>query len=110
MTLGLDEFLRRFCLHILPEGFVKIRHYGLLSNRGRHERIAKARALLPASTAVVMPTAEPSEETVTDTAGPVAAKSCPHCGSQRLSLVAVYHKPHLIPPALLPRTVPEDSS
>ena len=47
MMLGLDEFLRRFCLHILPEGFVKIRHYGLLANRGRKERIAQARALLP---------------------------------------------------------------
>jgi hypothetical protein len=57
-----------------------------------------------------MPAAEPSVETVTDTAGPVAAKSCPHCGSQSLSLVDIYHKPHLIPPALLPRTVPENSS
>jgi len=112
MTLGLDEFMRRFCLHILPEGFVKIRHYGLLGNRGRHERIRQARALLPAGTTVVMPATEPSEQTVTDTAGPVAAKSCPHCGSQRLSLVAVYHKPWDIPPALLPRSAPEpeDSS
>jgi hypothetical protein len=49
MTLGLDEFMRRFCLHILPEGFVKIRHYGLLSNRGRQQRIAQARSLLPIS-------------------------------------------------------------
>lgn len=112
MTLGLDEFMRRFCLHILPEGFVKIRHYGLLSNRGRHERIAKARALLPATAAVETPATEPSAETVRLTAGQRAAKSCPHCGSLRLSLVAVYHKPQDIPLALLPRTVPEpeDSS
>lgn len=110
MTLGLDEFMRRFCLHILPEGFVKIRHYGLLSNRGRHERITKARTLLPASAAVVMPAAEPAAETVTDTAGPVAAKSCPHCGSQRLSLVAIYYKPQDIPVRLLPSPEPEDSS
>ena len=46
ISLGLDEFLRRFCLHLLPERFVKIRHYGLLANRGRHERVAQARALL----------------------------------------------------------------
>lgn len=82
MTLGLDEFMRRFCLHILPEGFVKIRHYGLLSNRGRQERIAQARALLPASATVVMPTDDPAVKTVTLTAEKGAAKSCPHCGSQ----------------------------
>lgn len=46
MTLPLEEFLRRFCLHILPPRFVKIRHYGLLSNRVRADRIAQARALL----------------------------------------------------------------
>ena len=46
MTLPLEEFLRRFCLHILPPRFVKIRHYGLLSNRDRADRIAQARALL----------------------------------------------------------------
>ena len=46
MTLPLAEFLRRFCLHILPLRFVKIRHYGLLSNRDRSARIAQARALL----------------------------------------------------------------
>jgi hypothetical protein len=39
MTLSLHEFLRRFCLHILPCRFVKIRRYGLLANRGRHQRV-----------------------------------------------------------------------
>ena len=37
MTLSLDEFVRRFRLHILPARFVKIRHYGLLSNRTRSQ-------------------------------------------------------------------------
>jgi len=46
MTFPLAEFLRRFCLHILPLRFVKIRHYGLLSNRDRSARIAQARVLL----------------------------------------------------------------
>jgi len=110
MTLGLNEFLRRFCLHILPEGFVKIRHYGLLSNRGRHERIAQARALLPASAAVATLTAEPSAETATSVEAQAAVKSCPHCGSARLSLVDIYHKPQQIPAALLPQPAPEDSS
>jgi hypothetical protein len=106
MTLGLDEFLRRFCLHILPAGFVKIRHYGLLSNRGRQERIAQARALLAQSAAPVA-TASASATHEEDRA---VVKSCPHCGSPRLSLVAIYHKPRQIPASLLPRPVPEDSS
>ena len=39
MTLALAEFVRRFCLHVLPERFVKIRHYGLLGNRQRQARL-----------------------------------------------------------------------
>ena len=35
MTLSLDEFLRRFLIHLLPKGFVRIRHFGLLANRRR---------------------------------------------------------------------------
>ena len=46
MELSLGEFLRRFCLHLLPERFVKIRHYGLLANRGRRERLARVKASL----------------------------------------------------------------
>jgi hypothetical protein len=46
MTLAIDEFVRRFCLHILPARFVKIRHYGLLGNRQRQQRLARARRLL----------------------------------------------------------------
>jgi hypothetical protein len=46
MTLDTAEFIRRFCLHVLPERFVKIRHYGLLGNRKRDERLSRARLLL----------------------------------------------------------------
>ena len=51
MTLCTEEFVRRFCLHVLPERFVKIRHYGLLGNRKRQERLELARKLLGASAA-----------------------------------------------------------
>jgi hypothetical protein len=71
MTLDLAEFVRRFCLHVLPERFVKIRHYGLLGNRQREQRLARARELLAAA-------APPKEE-----AGPVpepcAEPPCPRC-------------------------------
>jgi Putative transposase/Transposase zinc-binding domain len=46
MTLSADEFLRRFLLHVLPDGFQRIRHYGLLSNRHRAENLARCRELL----------------------------------------------------------------
>lgn len=86
MVLELEEFIRRLCLHILPPRFVKIRHYGLLANRGRQERLEHARALLPARSAEEQapaellsgrPTAEP------------ALPICPYCGHAALVLVGV---------------------
>jgi predicted Zn-ribbon and HTH transcriptional regulator len=46
MTLSADEFLRRFLLHVLPDSFQRIRHYGLLGNRHRRENLARCRELL----------------------------------------------------------------
>ena len=46
MTVSADEFLRRFLLHVLPDSFQRIRHYGLLSNRHRAENLARCRELL----------------------------------------------------------------
>jgi hypothetical protein len=46
MTLDAFEFIRRFLLHVLPEGFMKVRHYGLLSNRNRKEKVDLCKALL----------------------------------------------------------------
>ncbi len=48
MSLDAQEFIRRFLLHVLPRGFVRIRHYGLLANRNRKEKIARCRDLLAA--------------------------------------------------------------
>jgi hypothetical protein len=66
MTLPLDEFLRRFLLHILPKGFVRVRHFGFLANRRRaallpicFDRLGNPMALLPISPwiSIVVPTA-----------------------------------------------------
>ena len=46
MTLDAFEFIRRFLLHVLPDGFVKIRHFGLLSNRNRKTCLETCRTLL----------------------------------------------------------------
>ena len=85
IELDLDEFLRRFCLHILPARFVKIRHYGLLANRGRDGRVERARELIGESP----PPRPEAGETV---AGELPVKTqltCTHCGSARLHLLAV---------------------
>ena len=46
MTLKTDEFIRRFLIHVLPSGFHRIRHYGLLANAGRQENLQRVRQLL----------------------------------------------------------------
>ena len=46
MTLNADEFIRRFLIHVLPGGFHRIRHYGMLANAGRRDNLKRARELL----------------------------------------------------------------
>ncbi len=72
MTLTADEFLRRFLLHILPKGFVRIRFFGFLANRRRAQLLPICRQLLAAQSTVVSPrpTSPPSLPTW----------SCPICG------------------------------
>ena len=61
MTLDAVEFLRRFFLHVLPKGFVRIRHYGLLSNRFRKQLLPLARTLLAAEGREQLPPATPAQ-------------------------------------------------
>jgi Putative transposase len=82
MTLSGEEFLRRFMQHVLPKGFVKIRHYGLLAARGRNERLALCRRLLLPATVAAHPSASSEEP---GGIRPVREPWCPHCGGQRLS-------------------------
>jgi hypothetical protein len=82
MTLSAEEFLRRFVQHVLPSGFVKIRHYGLLAVRGRNDRLELCRRLLlPATVAAGLGASGADSEGV----HPAREPSCPHCGGQRLS-------------------------
>jgi hypothetical protein len=69
MTLDAVEFMRRFVLHIVPKGLVRIRRYGLLAHRNRGERIALCRSLLGAA-AAVSPTAATAAEPTGAIAGP----------------------------------------
>ena len=76
MTLDAIEFLRRFFLHILPRGFVRIRHFGFLANRFRADRLALCRQLLACATA------EPAATSPT-VASPYR---CPRCGGPMITL------------------------
>lgn len=84
MTLTGVEFLRRFSLHLLPERFVKIRHYGLLANRNRAQKIAAARAQLGAAELSSCPGSGRNETLPMLAAPPPSPRTCPHCGSQKL--------------------------
>jgi hypothetical protein len=88
MTLAVDEFIRRFLLHVLPGGFHRIRHYGLFANGGRAENIARARQLLN----VPAPWSEPSDADVTaDNEPPTLAHPCPCCGG-RMVIIETFER------------------
>jgi hypothetical protein len=86
MTLSWGEFLRRFCLHLLPERFVKIRHYGLLSNRFRHRAVEQARQLLAVAPTAADPLPAPMPEPTPPEASPLR---CPYCGQPTLQLIEI---------------------
>jgi hypothetical protein len=90
MTLKAIEFIRRFLLHVLPSGFVRIRHYGFLANRVCREKLALCRALLGVETTlepVAPETAAAPQETVE---GQAVTKVCPSCGVGRIVIVAIF--------------------
>jgi hypothetical protein len=94
MVLPLKEFLRRFCLHILPPHFVKIRYYGLQANRGRTERIAQVRALLAPALKNSDPSSMPEPAIKPVEAPPLV---CPNCGHPTLVLLAIIPRPKRSP-------------
>ena len=94
MTLACAEFLRRFCLHILPERFVKIRHYGLLGNHQRKHKLEHARELIAKNRP---PRDEPPVSPHASEAQAPALMLCPHCGSTNLVLIE-RRDPQPIPP------------
>jgi hypothetical protein len=90
MTLAPDEFMRRFLLHVLPQGFHRIRHYGLLASAGCKANIARARKLI----AVPLPSDPPAEDNNTDQAAGAATDHrppCPCCGG-RMIIVEIFER------------------
>jgi Putative transposase len=76
MTLMPNEFIRRFLLHVLPNGFHRIRHYGLLASATCKANIARAKELIAAS----LPSGDPgNEHDNANLAADAAADHCPPC-------------------------------
>ena len=97
---GADEFMRRFLLHVLPSGFHRIRHYGLLANEARVEHLAAARRAL-LSTTTDPTTAAPTNEAVEATATTVSPVFvCRHCGAAMLIIDIVARTPDIRAPPL----------
>ena len=81
MTLATAEFIRRFLTHVLPHGFHRIRHYGLLASGTRAGNIARARRLLDPSTA--LPEAADIRPAETEEPKPLS-QPCPCCGGRMI--------------------------
>jgi hypothetical protein len=82
MTLSTGEFIRRFMIHVLPHGFHRIRHYGLLASGTRADNISRARELL----AVAKPEGEPTGAAVDP-----GKSACPCCGD-RMIIIEVFER------------------
>jgi len=98
MTLSADEFMRRFLLHVLPTGFHRIRHFGLLSNDHRKACLEKARELL----CVPTPVADTSTgNDAADDCVPKPTFACTHCGAAMLVIQTLLRAQTIVgsPPA-----------
>ena len=92
MTVATEEFMRRFLLHVLPSGFHRIRHYGLLANGNRQRDIATARVLLH------QPAPAPPADPAADSADHGRTRStfvCRHCGAPMLVIETFARAQHI---------------
>jgi Putative transposase/Transposase zinc-binding domain len=92
MTLTALEFVRRLLLHVLPTGFVRIRHYGILSNRNRRQKLELCRRLLESSKASEPEPESPEEtkETRDSPSSVTPTRVCPICGAGRMIVIAEF--------------------
>jgi predicted RNA-binding Zn-ribbon protein involved in translation (DUF1610 family) len=97
MTLPAAEFMRRFLLHVLPGGFHRIRHYGLLANADRRENLTKARELLSVEAPVEVVQSE-GEDPKPDTA--TSAFLCPDCGAPMVVIDTLLRAPRIRAPPI----------
>jgi Putative transposase/Transposase zinc-binding domain len=89
MKLKAIEFIRRFLLHVLPAGFVRIRHFGFLANRVRREKLELCRTLLATITPPVAVESAPEPKQAAE--GRPEAHACPSCGEGRMVIIEALH-------------------
>jgi hypothetical protein len=102
MTLSADEFIRRFLLHVLPDGFQRIRYYGFLGNRHRKEKLEQCRRLLGMPSPAEEANAIPPDKDYRDYYEKLTGRSlhqCPQCKLGRMLVVEVFPRsqPYLAP-------------
>jgi hypothetical protein len=78
MTLKAQEFIRRFLLHVLPDGFVRIRHFGFLANRYKKENIQHGREIIGTTQETPEPTEKNPQQRMLELTG-VDITLCPCC-------------------------------
>jgi hypothetical protein len=90
MTLDAEEFIRRFLMHVMPSGFVRIRYYGYMANRHRAKNLRRCRELIPQSKSAQ---ADTRPEKVSTEAPGEAAGCCPACRRGRMRIVERWERP-----------------
>jgi hypothetical protein len=89
MTLSADEFIRRFLLHVLPDRFVRIRHFGFLANCHRHKKLDLCRALLNITAAAYLPTLPDDYKTCYQLLTGQSLDLCPRCHQGRMQYLEI---------------------
>ena len=97
MTLSAEEFIRRFLLHVLPNDFHRIRHFGFLACRHRQQKLALCRRLLNMAPAEPCQTAPDSHDLFESLTG-TSLLQCPACRRGRLFVVARFEPGEPPPP------------
>ena len=104
LTLPATEFIRRFMMHVLPNGFVRIRYYGFLANTHRQEQLRKIRKLLDAPQPAIA--GEQSDDAPQDPLEPLQDQPCPHCNDGLMRAVGIAPRPRLSEILKLPLMAP----
>jgi hypothetical protein len=99
MTVSADEFIRRFLMHVMPNGFHRIRYYGFLGNRCRNRKLTECRRLLGMCTENYGETRKPKkeyQERYQELTGR-SLRQCPHCEQGQMVKVAVLPRAVVMP-------------
>jgi len=91
MSLSADEFIRRFLIHVLPSGFHRIRHYGLIANTHRKDNLAHARKLLRVNEAELPTQEETTDKHQSEEQKQDATYVCPDCGAPMIIIETFPH-------------------